>query len=121
MSNPNIELALVEELRDYIRREKIMSDAAEILSYYVAWLFRFCEKNGIEIPDRERLYQANVKLNGLLEEFYKESGVREYAPRAIPKRNTKLITPNEATRPVTPPTKQNQNLTSLSLYLNQKP
>ena len=70
--NPNLRLALNEEMREFIRREKILCEVSEVYSAEFGWLLRYCEKEGIPL-ERERVRGAISKVRAMLEEFYGSS------------------------------------------------
>jgi hypothetical protein len=73
LTNPKIELALVEEMRQLIQKENVMSEILEVMDCDFMWLLRFCERNNITIPDRDRLLRAKLRLKSLLGSFYSDA------------------------------------------------
>ena len=73
MSNAKLELALIEEMRQLLKKEEVMSEAVELLDHNLEWTLRYCEKNRIPMPERERILASLLKLRGLLDSFYSPS------------------------------------------------
>ncbi len=73
LTNPKLELALVEQMRCLLRKESIMDEASEVLASNLNWLVKVCAENDIALPDQERIRRSILHLQGLLEQIYEES------------------------------------------------
>jgi hypothetical protein len=64
-----LELALVEKTRELIRKERLTLDLFEILDARMNWLIRFCQKNGIPIPDNARIIEDEARISYLMDQI----------------------------------------------------
>ena len=67
MSARQLELAKVEEMRTLIHKVEAVDELIEVVDFNFKWLLRFCERNNIEIPDRERVYESLNKIRVLID------------------------------------------------------
>jgi len=70
-------MAMVAETQELIRREKLALELIDVLDFNFQWLLRFCERNNIEIPDRERLYLSLNKVRRLMGQLSPENSHRD--------------------------------------------
>jgi len=73
MSDEQIKLALLEEARELVHKEKLTLELFEILDARMVWLIRFCRKNGIEIPNQEALIRDEQRIKRLMGELSGEA------------------------------------------------
>jgi len=78
--NPHLKLALTYEMEQLLRREELALELIDVLDFNFQWLLRFCERNRIEIPDRERLYQSLNKVRVLMREISPEMKCVQVSP-----------------------------------------
>ena len=64
-----MELALVEKARELIRKESLTLELLDILDARMNWLIRFCQRNGIEIPDTEGIVRDETRIKTLMGEI----------------------------------------------------
>jgi hypothetical protein len=66
-SNYNIKLAIAQEYKKVIEYRKVDEDLIEAFQCIINDLFDYSKKNGIELPNRERIYRNMEKAASLIE------------------------------------------------------
>ena len=69
MENDTLKATLAQEMQELLKKERIAVDLIDMLDFNFQWLFRFCERNHIEIPDRERIYRSLNRVRELTGEL----------------------------------------------------
>ena len=65
----SIDLSIADFMRQLILRERKVMELFDILNYNYQWLIRFCEKNGIDIPDRERVHRSWSRVRDVIDDL----------------------------------------------------
>ena len=73
MNNDDLEIALLQRMREINRMRKLELELLEQFDSKFQWLIRFCDERGIEIPDREGLHHSLKKIPKLLDQIYPDS------------------------------------------------
>ncbi len=62
-------LALIEKTKELIRKERLTLELFEILDSRMRWLSRFCQTNGIQIPNQEQIVREEERIKYLMGEI----------------------------------------------------
>jgi hypothetical protein len=76
-SSDYLALALNEKFKELIRKERLTIELFEILDSRMNWLIRFCQKNGIPMPDAERIGADESRIKALMTQIAEEHSFKE--------------------------------------------
>lgn len=65
----SLELALVEKANELIRKERLTPELFDILDARIVWLIHFCQRNAIDIPNKEMIVIDEARIKALMDEI----------------------------------------------------